>query len=490
MVFDRLQEGLSSAFRHLKGTAVFTEANMQEGLKAVRRALLEADVNIKVANAFVKRVEQSAKGREVHKALKPSQEILRIVHEELIQLMGGDQDESRIQLKPNRPTVLMMCGLQGSGTTTCGKLALRLKDEGQRPMLVAADLQRPAAIEQLKVLGEQLDVPVYHQADSDPVTVCQEAVKAAKGKDRNIIILDTAGRLQTDDELMNELRTIDRRVAPDYCYLVVDAMTGQEAVNVADEFNKALSLDGVVLTKLDGDARGGAALSVREVTGVPIKFVGEGERLQDLQPFRPAGMASRILGMGDALSLIDDITRVVDQKEAEKAQEKMMKGKFDLNDFRSQMQQMKKMGPVTKMLEKLGMGGAGMIPDDVDPEKEMRRIGGIIDSMTPHERSNPDIITISRRRRIARGSGVEHHEVNKLIKDFEKMREMMKGMGGMGIGNRIGAIQQLMQNPELLAGKKAPKLAAATKPAVSTQKLRDKKKQERKRKQQARKRKK
>ena len=450
-MFESIQKGLSEALKSLRGGTRFTDANMREGMRAVRRALLEADVNIQVASTFIERVQKTAVGRQVLRSLNPSQQIVQIVYEELVNLMGPV--DPAIPLRPGKPTVLMMCGLQGSGkTTTCAKLAKLLHSQGQHPMLVAADLQRPAAIEQLKTLGEQLGLPVYAETDSDPIRVCRNAVKAAKDQSRNIVILDTAGRLHVDDQLMDELRAIDRRAAPDQCYLVCDAMTGQDAVQSAKAFNEALELDAVILTKLDGDARGGAALSVKEVTGVPIKFVGVGEKLDALEPFRPDGMASRILGMGDVLSLVEKAQRAVDAEEAARQQAKMEKGKFDLNDFRDQLRNMGKLGSMRDMLDMLPGNLSQQLPDDADPEQELRYITAMLDSMTAEERTNPDIINISRRRRIALGSGVEPHEVNKLIKQFDQMRGVMKQMASMSMMDRVKKLMGLSQSGALTDG--------------------------------------
>lgn len=440
MPFESLQEGISEALRKLRGNAKFTADNMREGLRAVRRALLEADVNIKVADTFIERVEKSALGRDILKSLNPSQQIVQVVYEELVNLMG--ESDPTIRMVSNGPTIIMMCGLQGSGkTTTCGKLAKLMLEEGHKPMLVAADLQRPAAIEQLKVLGEQLGVPVHAEASTDPVKVCSAGVAEAKKLGRDLIILDTAGRLHVDEELMKELKAIDRRVNPHQCFLVTDAMTGQDAVLSAKAFNDALELDAVVLTKLDGDARGGAALSIREVTGVPIKFIGMGEKLDALEPFRAEGMASRILGMGDVLSLVDKAQKAMDAEEALKQQKKMEAGKFDLNDFRDQIASLSKIGSMRSMLEMLPGGLSKMLPSDVDPEKEVRRVSAMIDSMTIDERTKPEIIDASRRRRIAAGAGVEPHEINKLIKQFEQARGVMKSMSNMSM---MGRMKQLM----------------------------------------------
>ena len=444
-MFETIQEGLSGALKKLRGGTKFTEANMRDGLREVRHALVEADVNLEVADVFIERVATTALGRDVLLSLNPSQQIVQVVYEQLVDLMGPV--DPSIRLASGRPTVVMLCGLQGSGkTTTCGKLAALLVRQGQHPMLVAADLQRPAAIEQLKVLGEQVGVPVHAEESSDPVRVCQNAVKAAKANDANVVILDTAGRLHIDDVLMQELRTIDRKVGPDQCYLVADALTGQDAVRSAKAFNEALELDAVILTKLDGDARGGAALSIKEVTGVPIKFAGMGEKLDALDPFRPEGMASRILGMGDVLSLVSKAQETIDQETAAQQQAKMEQGKFDLNDFRDQLSSIGKMGSMRSLLEMMPGQLGQMMPEDADPDDEVKRISAMLDSMTPTERANPDVIDMSRRRRIAMGAGVEHHEINKLIKQFDQMRGMMKQMAGMSMMDRVKNLVGMGQN--------------------------------------------
>lgn len=488
-MFESIQQGISEALRKLRGEAKFSEANMREGLKAVRRALLEADVNIQVADSFVKRCEEAALGRDVLKSLNPSQQIVQVVYEQLVGLMGPV--DPTIKLVPNRPTVLMMCGLQGSGkTTTCGKLAKLLLDAGHKPLLVAADLQRPAAIDQLKVLGEQLGVPVHAEANSNPVAVCANGVKQAAATDRNIVILDTAGRLHIDDALMAELENIEKKVGPDYCYLVADALTGQDAVLSSKAFNEALELDGVILTKLDGDARGGAALSIKEVTGVPIKFVGMGERLDALEPFRPEGMASRILGMGDVLGLVARAQQSIDEEEAIRQQERMQKGKFDLNDFRNQLSQVRSMGPMKSLLEQMPGGLSQMMPEDADPEEEMKRITAILDSMTAVERSNPDVIDHSRRRRIAIGAGVEAHEINKLIKQFDQMRGLMKQMASMSFMDRMKNLVGLGRSGALFGGMPLKQKERSERNPRTPKEIAKMRKDERKRKKENRKRRK
>ncbi len=445
-MFESLQESLGSALRSLRGRGKLTEANMREGLRSVQTALLEADVSFPAVKDFMARVSEQAVGETVLKSLNPTQQLVGIVHRELINLMGP-VDHS-LHLKPP-VSIIMLCGLQGSGkTTTCGKLGRLLIERGKKPMLVAADLQRPAAITQLEVLGQGLGIPVHAEHDSkDPVAVCRHAVDAARKAEVNVVILDTAGRLHVDQELMQQLSMIERRVEPDQVYFVVDSMTGQDAVNSAKAFNEALELDGVILTKLDGDARGGAALSVKAVTGVPIKFIGTGEHLDALEEFHPDRMAGRILGMGDILSLVEQAQEKFDQEEMKRQEERLRKGEFTLDDFRKQLQQIKKLGPVQKVLSLLpGMGQLKDLMHDLDAEGDMRRLGGIIDSMTPEEKRNPKLIDQSRRRRIAAGSGVEPHEVNELVKQYDGMADIMKKMAGLGMRDRMKAVQQLSQS--------------------------------------------
>ena len=445
-MFEGITKGLESALSLFRGQGKLTEQNVQDALRAVTRALLEADVNFTVAQDFTQRVSEAAIGTQVLKSLDPFQQFVGIVHQELVNLMGP-VDHS-LHLRRGEVVVLMLCGLQGSGkTTTCGKLARMLQDSQWRPMLVAADMQRPAAIDQLKIIGEQLGVPVYSEAPSaNAVKVCQNGVAAArKAGNIDVVILDTAGRLHIDAELMQELEQIDLKVSPQQILLVCDSMTGQDAVNSAKAFNEALELDGVVLTKLDGDARGGAALSVKAVTGVPIKFIGIGEQLDKLEPFHPDRMAGRILGMGDVLTLVEKAQKEFDAEQMALQQQKMMQGKFTLVDFRSAMGQMKKLGPLKQIMNMIpGMGKVAdmMAGVDGDPEQDLKQIEGIIDSMTPQERENPDIIDIDRRRRIAAGSGTEPAEINKLLKEFSAMAGMMQSMAGM---SKIQQMRQLKQ---------------------------------------------
>jgi signal recognition particle subunit SRP54 len=445
-MFDALQENLSTAFRSLRGKGKLSESNMRDGLRQVREALLEADVSLPVVKDFMQRVSEQALGERVLKSLDPSQQVVGIVHQELINLMGP-VDHS-LHLRPD-VTVLMLCGLQGSGkTTTCAKLAMLVKQLKKRPMLCAADLQRPAAIDQLHVLGEQIDVPVYSDRENkNAVKVCQAAVGQAKQQDVDVLILDTAGRLAIDQELMDELSEIDRRVQPDQVYLVVDAMTGQDAVNSARGFNEALELDGCIMTKLDGDARGGAALSVKHVTGVPIKFIGTGEQIEALEEFHPDRMAGRILGMGDVLTLVEQAQRKLDQDEMARQEERLRKGEFTLDDFRNQLSQVTRLGPMQKVMGMMGMdGGMSEMMNGMDVEKDMKRLFGIIDSMTPDERRNPTkVIDQSRRRRIADGAGVAPNEVNDLVKQFDGMASMMKQMAGKGMRERMRMARELQK---------------------------------------------
>ena len=443
-MFDALTRTLGDAFKKLRGRGRLTEANIRDGLQEVRRALLDADVNYNVVNEFIGRVSERAVGQAVLRSIDPSEQIVKVVYDELVGLMGP-VDHS-FHFAKEGPTVIMLCGLQGQGkTTTAGKLAMTLRDRGRKPLLVAADLQRPAAIEQLKVLGQQLNVPVYSEFPGNPVDVCRNAVAHARQTTLDTVILDTAGRLHIAEMPMDELRQIDRLVKPKQVYLVADAMTGQDAVNSARAFNEALELDGVILTKMDGDARGGAALSIKEVTKVPIKFIGVGEKLDRLEEFRPEGMAQRIIGQGDLMGLIERVQKVqseISQEEMQKQQEKLAKGDFNLNDFRKQFEQLKKMGPMKDIMGQMP-GMADMIPDDEDPEKAVARIQGMIDSMTKAERVNPDIIDLNRRRRIAAGCGSEPHEVKQFLAQFEQIRSLMRKMMSMSVWERIKMVSGL-----------------------------------------------
>ncbi len=438
MIFEGLADRLQETFKKLRGHGKLTESDVNDAMREVRMALLEADVNFKVVKDFVAKVKERAIGQEVLETLSPAQVVIKIVNEELTELMGGTQ--SRIAISPKPPTVIMMVGLQGAGkTTTAGKLALSMKKQGKRPLLVAADIYRPAAVKQLQVLGEQLDVPVFAMAEgTDAVTIAEKAIEHAASHVNDIVIIDTAGRLHINEELMQELKSIKQEVRPHEILLVVDAMTGQDAVNVAESFNKDLGLDGVILTKLDGDARGGAALSVKAVTGCPIKFVGMGEKLEALEIFYPDRMASRILGMGDVLSLIEKAQDAFDVDEAKKMEKKLRKDEFTLDDFISQMHQVRKLGSLDQILGMIpGMGGMRKQLGEVDLNgKEIKRIEAIIYSMTPKERRDVTLINGSRRKRIALGSGTQVQDVNRLLKQFTEVRKMMKQMKKMQSGKK------------------------------------------------------
>lgn len=445
-MFEALQRTLSDAFKKLRGRGKLTEANVQEGLQEVRKALLDADVNYNVVQTFTARVTEKAVGQVTLRSIDPSEQIVKVVYDELVALMGPV--DTRIRFAKDRPTVLMLCGLQGQGkTTTAGKLALTLREQGRKCLLVAADLQRPAAIDQLEVLGQQIGVPVFAERGSTPVNVCRNAVAYAKKNLLDTVILDTAGRLHVADMPMAELKQIDREAKPDEIYLVCDAMTGQDAVNSAKAFNEALELNGVILTKMDGDARGGAALSIREVTKVPIKFIGVGEKLDRLEEFRPEGMASRIIGQGDLMDLITKVQRAqasLTQEEIEQQQKKWQEGSFTLDDFRKQFEQLKRMGPMKEVLKAMpGMGD--MIPEGEDPEVAFTRIKGMIDSMTKEEKRNPDIIDLNRRRRIAAGSGTQPHEIKQFLGHFDQVRTLMRQMAKMSVWDRIKMVTGLGQ---------------------------------------------
>ncbi len=435
MAFDGLADKLSAAFKRLKSKGKLSESDVKEAMREVRLALLEADVNYKVAKDFTNRVTERAIGSEVMESLTPAQMVIKIVNEELTQLMGGTNERLASPSKP--PLVIMLCGLQGSGKTThAGKLAFMMKKKGHRPLLVACDIYRPAAITQLQVVGEKAGVPVFEMGKTDPVEISQKAIAHAKDHGNDIVILDTAGRLHIDEELMDELKRIKGKVEPHEILLVVDAMTGQDAVNVAKSFHELLDITGVILTKLDGDTRGGAALSVRAVTGRPIKFAGVGEKLEDLEVFHPDRMASRILGMGDMLTLIEEAESKLDRKKAEEMAEKLSQNKFDLNDLLDQFNQVKKMGPLKSVISKLP--GLDKKIQDVDiDDRQMDRMCAIILSMTLAERERPAIINPSRKRRIAAGSGMKVEDVNRLLKQFEQMQKLMKQFGGKnGKGKR------------------------------------------------------
>lgn len=428
MAFEGLSERLEAAFKRLRSKGSLTEADVKDAMREVRLALLEADVNYKVAKDFTKTVTERAIGAKVMESLTPSQMVIKIVNEELTNLMGGTK--ARLNTANHPPTIVMMCGLQGSGKTThSAKLALMLKNQGHRPLLVACDVYRPAAIKQLQVVGEKAGVPVFEMGQINPVEIAKNAVALAKDHGYDYVFLDTAGRLHVDEELMNELKNIKSEVKPHEILLVVDSMTGQDAVNVASSFNEALGIDGLVLTKLDGDTRGGAALSARAVTGKPIKFVGTGEKLGDLDVFHPDRMASRILGMGDMLSLIEKAEQELDEKKARELEQKLRKNKFDLNDLLDQLQQMRKMGSIKDLLKMIP--GIGRKIDDVEvDERQFDRMQAIILSMTPAERTKPDIINPSRKRRIAAGSGMQVEDVNRLLAQYRQMQKMFKQFNG------------------------------------------------------------
>ena len=438
MAFESLSDKLSAVFKRLRSKGKLSESDVRDVMREVRLALLEADVNYKVAKDFTAKVAERAVGAEVMESLTPAQTVIKIVNEELTALMGGG--ETRLNSPAHPPAVVLLCGLQGSGKTThAGKLAAMLKGEDRRPLLVAADVYRPAAIEQLKIIGEKAGVPVFEMGTGDPVKISQAAVSHAKDYGNDVVIIDTAGRLQIDEKLMEELRRIKEAVSPTDILLVVDAMTGQEAVNVAKSFDELLSITGVILTKLDGDARGGAALSVRAVTGKPIKFAGTGEKIGDLEVFHPDRMASRILGMGDVLTLIEDAQKAMDEKTAKETARKMMHDGLDLNDVLAQMRQMKKMGPMKNVLAKMP-GVAQQIKDaDID-DRQLDRTEALILSMTPAERAKPELINPSRKRRIAAGSGMRVEDVNRLLKSYEQMRKMMKQFRRGGMKKRLSGM--------------------------------------------------
>ncbi|MDA1055943.1 MAG: signal recognition particle protein [Planctomycetota bacterium] len=451
-MFESLQDGMRSAMKSLRGKGKLTEANMRDGLAIVEQSLLEADVSYDVVKHFMAAVSERALNRRVLLDLDPTKEVIGIVRDELIKILGPVDPSLHLR---GELTIVMLCGLQGSGkTTTCGKLSRLLLNNKVKPMLVAADLQRPAAIDQLHVIGEQLGVPVYSDRGSrDPVKVCQDAVKKAKQEGVQVVILDTAGRLAIDEELMEQLKRIDARVEPDQVYFVVDGMTGQDAVNSAGAFNAALELDGVIMTKLDGDTRGGALMSVKHVTGVPIKFIGTGEHLDALEPFRPEGMASRILGLGDIVGLVDQVRQVVDEQEQLALEEKIKAGEFTLDDFKTQLEHFSKPGLMQKMLGLMpGMGDLSKMMGDVDAEADSKRLIGIINSMTRVERRNPKLIDPSRRNRIAAGAGVQTTEVNQLVKQYDMMAPVMKSMAGKGMAGRMQAIRELQQSGALDPG--------------------------------------
>lgn len=435
MAFEGLSDKLEAAFKRLKSKGSLNENDVKEAMREVRLALLEADVNYKVAKDFTNKVTERAIGAQVMESLTPAQMVIKIVNEELTSLMGGTG--SRLTCASHPPTIVMMCGLQGSGKTThCAKIARKLKGEGHRPLLVACDVYRPAAIKQLQVVGEQVDVPVFEMGQGNPVEIAENAVKLAKDHGYDYVFLDTAGRLHIDEELMQELKNIKASVHPHEILLVVDAMTGQDAVTVATSFDEALGIDGLVLTKMDGDTRGGAALSARAVTGKPIKFVGMGEKLDELDYFYPDRMASRILGMGDMLSLIEKAEQSLDEKKAAELEKKLRKNKFDLNDLLDQLQQVRKMGSMKDILSMLPGVGNKLRDVDID-ERQFDRVQAIIRSMTPEERAKPEIINPSRKRRIAAGCGMQVEDVNKLLAQHRQMLKMFKQMNSKSTRRRF-----------------------------------------------------
>lgn len=442
MIFENLADRLQETFKKLRGHGKLTADDVNATMREIRIALLEADVNFKVVKDFIKKIKERAVGQDVLESLTPAQAVIKIVNEELTALMG--QTQSHINISPKAPTIIMMVGLQGAGkTTSAGKLGLMFKKQGKHPLMVAADIYRPAAIKQLQVLGSQIDIPVFAKEDcKDAVRIANEAIDYAKYHANDIVIIDTAGRLHIDENLMQELKSIKEDVKPHEILLVVDAMTGQDAVNVAESFNNDLGLDGVILTKMDGDARGGAALSVKAVTGCPIKFVGAGEKLEALEPFYPDRMASRILGMGDVLTLIEKAQTAFDAEEAKKMEKAFRKNEFTLDDFLSQLNQVRKLGSFENILGMIpGMGGLKKKLGDVDIDmngKEIKHIEAIIRAMTPEEKRNTKIINGSRRKRIAMGSGTKVQEVNKLLKQFDEMKKMMKKMSNMKQLNKKG----------------------------------------------------
>ena len=434
MAFEGLTEKISATFKKLRGKGRLKESDVKEAMREIRMALLEADVSYKVVKDFVKSVSERCVGADVLEALSPAQMIVKIVNEELTALMGSEA--KHITTNPNGPTVVMLVGLQGAGKTTNGsKLAGLMKKQGKNPLLVACDIYRPAAIQQLKVCGEKLGIPVFEMGQTDPVQIARDALLYARQHGHDMVFLDTAGRLHVDEALMEELKNIKSAVKPDEIMLVVDAMTGQDAVNAAQSFNEWLDIDSVMLSKLDGDARGGAALSVRATTGKPIKFAGMGEKLEDIEAFHPDRMASRILGMGDVLSLIEKAEQAFDAKKAAEMEERLKSNKFTLQDFYDQMVQLKSMGSMQDILAQLP-GGAGLKNVQMD-EKAMGRTEAIILSMTPKERENPNIIGASRKKRIANGAGVKVEDVNRLLKSFDQMKAMMKQLSGPGMGKKM-----------------------------------------------------
>jgi signal recognition particle protein len=450
MAFENLSQKLQNVFKNLRGKGKLSEEDVKAALKEVKLALLEADVSFKVVKQFISSIQERAVGSEVLESLTPGQQVIKIVHEELIKLMGSDTTE--ITIKPSGITTIMMVGLQGAGkTTTIAKLAGKFRSKGYKPLLVACDIYRPAAIEQLKINGEKQEVPVFSMGDNhSPVDIAKAAYEHAKKNKQNVVLIDTAGRLHIDETMMQELIDIQSQLNVDYTLLTVDAMTGQDAVNVANTFNEKLNINGVVLTKLDGDTRGGAALSIKAVTGKPILYTGMGEKLSDLEQFYPDRMASRILGMGDVLTLLEKAQADMDVERARELSQKLKKAEFDFNDFLEQMQQLKKMGGLSSIMSMLpGLGGAA-IPD-VD-DSQMNKVEAIILSMSKEERANPSILNVSRKNRIAKGSGMNISEVNRIVKQFEQMKKMMKSMPQMMNGKKRGGLGNLFGGKLKLPG--------------------------------------
>ncbi len=475
-MFDALSHRLNDVFRNLRGRGRITEDNVKDVMEEIRTALLEADVNLEVARAFCTSVHEKAIGAEVIRTLKPAEVMVKIVHDELVRLMGPV--DPKIPFVSPGPTVLLMAGLQGSGkTTTCGKIAKMLLERAKRPLLVAADLKRPAAIDQLDVIGGQVGVPVYTERNhQNAIKVCRNAIQQARKTDRDVVILDTAGRLAIDDELMGELANVASTTNPHQVYLVLDAMTGQDAVHTAKVFNERLELDGVILTKFDSDTRGGAALSVKQVTGKPIKFIGVGEKMDAIEEFHPDRIAGRILGMGDIASLVEQAQKQYDAEEAAKLEAKMKTGTFSLDDFLVQLRSMKKMGSLKDLVKKIPGMGDMMDGAEVDDE-EIARMEAVILSMTPKERENPKIIDTPRRRRIARGAGCDPSDVSQLVKQFEPMRNMMKAMSGRSLTQRL---RMSTQFSKALAGGGLPKLKSSSSASRRSLSKKDKRKRRRK----------
>lgn len=442
-MFESLGNRLQTVFDNLRRHGKLTEADVEAAMREVRLALLEADVNFKVVKSFVARVRERAIGQEVMRSLTPGQQVVKIVHDELLQTLG---EPGRLNLGVQSPAVIMLVGLQGAGKTTmAGKLALHLRKQGRRPLLVAADVYRPAAIDQLHTLGKQIDIPVYSEGTAaNPVNICANGVKQAISTGATTVILDTAGRLSINEMMMDEIRAIKAKVNPVETLLVADAMTGQEAVRIATDFHNAVQLSGLIMTKIDGDARGGAAISMREVTGVPIKFLGTSEKLSGIEIFHPDRLANRILGMGDVMTLIEKAQNEMDQAEAQKAGERLLSGEFNLDDFLKQMQQVKRLGPITQLMEMIpGFNKATKGMDLSGAEKDIKRIEAIIQSMTPYERRNPKILKASRKRRIAAGSGTTAQDINNLLKQFQEMQRMMKQFKGSGPRGLRGLLGKL-----------------------------------------------